>query len=645
MSMEMCCFSEAESFRSYIDNLYSNDDNECFEATNKIKNLIIGSNKQKKYIIEQNVVPHILKMIQDERKPLFLRLNLLIIINSLAKGTEVEVRNLDKYGTEEILLNLALQPSSDPKMIEICLSVLKTIMQHPNTVRTSFFQYSEDINTLSRLIQLASADTTINCQSFVANILLSFSSQGNILSSSLNLTQAGGIPFLIRLINQTDYEELQLPGLKCLASMCFTNRAVSDIVCATNYFGKPILDVLTLLVSRSNSPGIQLNAAKCLTYIHRSGSSSLKAEDYKIVYKALPCLVRLTAAEFDEVIRSEAAESLAYLAEIDSELQRLAAISNHLISNLANLLNSNNFSAKESALKCFASLTANDETIRKRIIDMRGLIDEVLNALKEDRTVKVAAVRCLHSLSRSVQLLRTTFQDHKIWKPLMNLIHDKPSSELMTVVSSTICNLLLEFSPCKESLLDSGAIGILSELTKSENSSLRLNAIWALMNMAFQAEQHVKTEIINTLGTDRIFQLLGDSDTRVIMKTLGLLRNLLSSTLHIESIMASHSPEILASIMMVLESNHSSEIKEQTLCIVGNLAAGAHDLILNDDKILFKLKDFLVMNDQKLQSGALFAVKNLMNRSSRHDKLKEVGIIMKLNEILEENNTDIQFDE
>lgn len=357
-------------------------------------------------------------------------------------------------------------------------------------------------------------------------------------------------------------------------------------------------------------------------------------------------MVRLCAPDLDEPIRSEAAESLAYLAEIDSELQKLAAISNHLISNLTSLLHCNNQSSKEAALKCFASLAANDENIRKRIIDMRGLIDEVLNALKENGSVRVAGVRCLHSLSRSVQLLRTTFQDHKIWKPLMNLIHDKPSPELMTVVSSTICNLLLEFSPAKESLLDSGAIDILCELTKSPNPALRLNGSWALMNMAFQAEQHVKTEIINALGTDRIFQLLSDSDTRVIMKTLGLLRNLLSSTVHIESIMANHASEILNAVMMVLDSpNHTSEIKEQALCIVGNLAAGAHELIMDDEKILLKLKDYLIVDDHKLQTGALFAIKNLMHKSSRHDRLKEIGIIMKLNELLESNSTDIQFDE
>ena len=29
--------------------------------------------------------------------------------------------------------------------------------------------------------------------------------------------------------------------------------------------------------------------------------------------------------------------------------------------------------------------------------------------------------RCLHSLSRSVQQLRTSFHDHAVWKPLMKV--------------------------------------------------------------------------------------------------------------------------------------------------------------------------------------------------------------------------------
>lgn len=68
-------------------------------------------------------------------------------------------------------------------------------------------------------------------------------------------------------------------------------------------------------------------------------------------------------------------------------------------------------------------MAANDEDIRKRIIDTKCLMDSVLEGLDdENENIRLAAVRCLHSLSRSVQQLRTTFQDHSVWRPLMALL-------------------------------------------------------------------------------------------------------------------------------------------------------------------------------------------------------------------------------
>ena len=66
---------------------------------------------------------------------------------------------------------------------------------------------------------------------------------------------------------------------------------------------------------------------------------------------------------------------------------------------------------RRAAFKVFASLGANDEDIRKKIIDTEPLMEAVVTALEDpDPRVQMAAIRCLHSLSRSVQLLRTTFQ-------------------------------------------------------------------------------------------------------------------------------------------------------------------------------------------------------------------------------------------
>lgn len=97
--------------------------------------------------------------------------------------------------------------------------------------------------------------------------------------------------------------------------------------------------------------------------------------------------------------------------QIDSELQQLASISNHLVNSLASLLKCASPLSRQGAFRCFASLGANDENIRKRIIEKDDLMKEVLAGLGDPNAdVRLAAVRCLHSLSRSVQQLRTTFQ-------------------------------------------------------------------------------------------------------------------------------------------------------------------------------------------------------------------------------------------
>lgn len=139
----------------------------------------------------------------------------------------------------------------------------------------------------------------------------------------------------------------------------------------------------------------------------------------------MSCILNLSLnqAEHSETHRTTAAETLAYLTEIDSDLQKTAAISNHLIGALADLLNCSNTASRQAAFKAFASLGANDEEIRKRIIETQRLMERVVEGLGDDnKGIRLSALFCLHSLSRSVQQLRTTFQDHSVWRPLMTLL-------------------------------------------------------------------------------------------------------------------------------------------------------------------------------------------------------------------------------
>ena len=172
----------------------------------------------------------------------------------------------------------------------------------------------------------------------------------------------------------------------------------------------------------------------------------------------------MTKKEHSPETRILAADTLAFLIETSPDLQRVAAISNHLVPTVASFLwwdptaDANHITAataelmtsgdlslrslrsldlpcsgkksnglqtgetihqnnvgkemKRSAFRVFATLAATDEDIRKKIIETDNLMDLLVISLHETENVKLqmAAVGCLHSLSRSVQLLRTTFQ-------------------------------------------------------------------------------------------------------------------------------------------------------------------------------------------------------------------------------------------
>ncbi|KAF3843642.1 hypothetical protein F7725_002491 [Dissostichus mawsoni] len=302
----------------------------------------------------------------------------------------------------------------------------------------------------------------------------------------------------------------------------------------------------------------------------------------RMMQRDQPIEMQLTAAKW-----VEGAETLAYLMEPDVELQRIASTTDHLVAMLADYFKyPSSVSAitdikrldhdlkhahelRQAAFKLYASLGSNDEDIRKKITETENMMDRIVSGLSESSIkVRLAAVRCLHSLSRSVQQLRTSFHDHAVWKPLM----------------------------------------------KSDSPALRVNGIWALM-----ADQKVKVEIVRCLGTEQLFRLLSDPDSNVLMKTLGLLRNLLSTRPHIDQIMSSHGKQILQAVTLILEAEHSVEVKEQGHSNV-KLQLAATFCISN-----------LIWNEEDVQAVVSSDCSPKGQHSSgsqeRQDKLREMGFV------------------
>jgi len=169
--------------------------------------------------------------------------------------------------------------------------------------------------------------------------------------------------------------------------------------------------------------------------------------------------------------------------------------------------------------------------------------------------------------------------------------------------------------------------------------------------MVYKAEQQVKLSILQSMGMDRIFQLINDDNEGVVMKTLGLLRNLLSNKTHIDQIMTIHGKEIMAAILIILDSSNSSQdVKEQAYCVLANIADGdaSKEMIMRNKDILDRIKTVLDEDESqiRLQMAATYVVTNLIWQEEdgsldRQAKLKELGIDNNLKNLLSTSDTDL----
>ncbi|XP_062070190.1 armadillo repeat-containing protein 8 isoform X4 [Lepus europaeus] len=563
------------SSRHYVDRLFDPDPQKVLQGVIDMKNAVIGNNKQKANLIVLGAVPRLLYLLQQETSSTELKTECAVVLGSLAMGTENNVKSLLDCHIIPALLQGLLSP--DLKFIEACLRCLRTIFTSPVTPEELLYTDATVIPHLMALLGRSRYTQEYICQIF------SHCCKGP--DHQTILFNHGAVQNIAHLLTSLSYK-VRMQALKCFSVLAFENPQVSMTLVNVLVDGELLPQIFVKMLQRDKPIEMQLTSAKCLTYMCRAGA--IRTDDSCIVLK------------------------------LDHDLKHAHEL-------------------RQAAFKLYASLGANDEDIRKKIIETENMMDRIVTGLSESSVkVRLAAVRCLHSLSRSVQQLRTSFQDHAVWKPLMKVLQNAPD-EILVVASSMLCNLLLEFSPSKEPILESGAVELLCGLTQSENPALRVNGIWALMNMAFQAEQKIKADILRSLSTEQLFRLLSDSDLNVLMKTLGLLRNLLSTRPHIDKIMSTHGKQIMQAVTLILEGEHNIEVKEQTLCILANIADGttAKELIMTNDDILQKIKYYMGHSHVKLQLAAMFCISNLIwneeegeiGSQERQDKLRDMGIV------------------
>lgn len=98
-------------------------------------------------------------------------------------------------------------------------------------------------------------------------------------------------PLVLAPLLAVQLAAVRIPVVTCLANMSYENRTVAQEIANTTYRDIKVLYIIVFLVSRDKPVEMQLEAARCLTNLHRAGA--VPAYDPIITFRTLPCLVRL----------------------------------------------------------------------------------------------------------------------------------------------------------------------------------------------------------------------------------------------------------------------------------------------------------------------------------------------------------------
>ena len=114
-------------------------------------------------------------------------------------------------------------------------------------------------------------------------------------------------------------------------------------------------------------------------------------------------------------------------------------------------------------------------------------------------------------------------------------------------------------------MIDSDGRAFHKDSESGPNSKIMKNT-----NMTFLQDTTIL--FYHSRGRDLKKGCLFFQDLGVMMKTLGLLRNLLSHKSDIDHVMNLYGKQVMQAVVLILEGDNPVEVKEQALCILANIA-------------------------------------------------------------------------
>lgn len=251
-------------------------------------------------------------------------------------------------------------------------------------------------------------------------------------------------------------------------------------------------------------------------------------------------------------------------------------------------------------------------------------------------------------------MLRTSLIDAGVATAVFNLMSDADLN-VKTSATAAVCNLVLDFSPMRGPMLQSGLLPLLGNLSQDENAELRLNAVWAIKHIVCAADVDIKANVLTQVTSALLLKLCDDREIAIQEQACEIIRNVVcgkpeSIDLLIESIGIERLCDFL---IRKLHSPHSEIVVSAVYSLV-HIAAGSerHRMILMQrSAILESLHLHLGSEVAKIRLGAVWTIINLTwqedettasERRARINALESLGLLERLHQLESDRSPDVR---
>ncbi|KAL8281545.1 hypothetical protein RQP46_006229 [Phenoliferia psychrophenolica] len=332
--------------------------------------------------------------------------------------------------------------------------------------------------------------------------------------------------------------KVQEAALHALSALARDHRRMSILINTTGSERGRLVDLITELTV-SPTASLRLAATTCQCILYKTLVDGKEPAD-SLVGMAEPLVpILLNLMEKEPIFRAQSSFIFAYLVADNEGLQDMA-VKLKCLATLKEVLHApprvdqpystpasleETSRVQEGALLSLAVLTATIEETRHRVL-AAGLVPTVVAFLSSASPgVRAASCHVLRGLARSVHVLRTSLVESGAAKPIARLLRDEEDEVVKITAAAAISNLVLEFSPMRETLLEEGCIRRLCELARSENLMLRINALAAIRNATYQSQASFKRTTISALGWAYLAECISDPEEDVSVQALFILQN------------------------------------------------------------------------------------------------------------------------